>query len=332
MVRSAFELPDLLGRCPTPQRPTNPNCSYVEKRFDEWLNTCPWMLAKERESIRRCVIPLFAACWYRKESLEVLLQTTFYLFQFAYIDDKGDVDDLESARAHYSLCLDVWNGLEGNSPLEPFSRVISDASTRSLSVIHERYHKGILATNAEFPQAMVKEVALRTAAQPGDVGFRTLAEYFALRRKSVGVRPLLTYLRGLRDLEIPQTVLQRPEMEAAETALIDTVILSNDLYSYKKELISNGAPENILTVMLRDPQLQINDLQTAIDRVAIMFDAALAQLEKSRTEMGSGDPVVTEYFEGMFDFLVGNIEWCLSCPRYASLGGEEEKMPAFVAL
>ncbi|KAF7354984.1 hypothetical protein MSAN_01413900 [Mycena sanguinolenta] len=87
----------------------------------------------------------------------------------------------------------------------------------------------------------------------------SLEAYLATRRKSIGALPF-------HDLALWTWQLELPDAE--------------DIYSYRKEYLEDGAKHDHVTVAMHDPKtsLKLGDIQAAIDYTAKEFVDTLAQL------------------------------------------------------
>lgn len=77
------------------------------------------------------------------------------------------------------------------------------------------------------------------------------------------------------------------------------VLLSQDIYSYKKGCAADTAQHNIITVALRDPSTKVSTLQESFDYAGERFDYALNRFEKSKSRLPS--------FGGDVDLQLGNV-------------------------
>jgi hypothetical protein len=97
--------------------------------------------------------------------------------------------------------------------------------------------------------------------------------------------------------------------------------LFQDIYSFKKERGDNGALNNIITVIQKDPTTQHLDLQERLDHAGKLFLAALDRFNICRDALPSfGDEKtnrqVSAFADGLMDWNLGNIEWSMVNKRY----------------
>nr|GAT46221.1 predicted protein [Mycena chlorophos] len=152
----------------------------------------------------------------------------------------------------------------------------------------------------------------------------SLETYVQTRRKSIGAMPFHALDLWISKLDIPDEVLQNPHLQEMVDGAVDLVALANDVYSYRKEYLEDGAKHNFVTVAMHDPGTGIKpgEIQAAIDYTVERFKATLSRLEELKRTLPSLDtpglgPELERYAELMMDSVAGNIEWSVVCKRYA---------------
>lgn len=103
-----------------------------------------------------------------------------------------------------------------------------------------------------------------------------------------------------------------------------------DIYSFKKELAANGAPNNIITVIQKDPTTQHLDLQGRFDHAGTLFQAALDRFNTCRVALPSFDDEETDrqvavFADGLVDWVSGNIEWSIVIDRYKVFMNDDDR-------
>ncbi|KAG5650100.1 hypothetical protein H0H81_000758 [Sphagnurus paluster] len=150
----------------------------------------------------------------------------------------------------------------------------------------------------------------------------TLDTYASTRRESIGMRPLLDFGRWISKLDIPPHVLSHSSIRKMEDDAIDMFSLTNDLYSYRKEILAHDAHHNFITVAMQDLSSGIpaGDHQAAIDYTCVRFSEILNDFRRLSGKLPSFgadmDTQVQRYIAVMTDLVVGNIRWSLACRRY----------------
>lgn len=116
-------------------------------------------------------------------------------------------------------------------------------------------------------------------------------------------------------------------------------MLLQDLYSYRKEYLEDGAKHNCVTMVMNDPSIAINagDLQSAIDYTTSQFSVALGRFAecKKQLPLWSDSDIhkkVERYTETMMDLVVGNIQWSIACKLYSLFENEESMKIGLVTM
>ncbi|KAG6330855.1 hypothetical protein ID866_8237 [Astraeus odoratus] len=142
----------------------------------------------------------------------------------------------------------------------------------------------------------------------------------------------MAYIRALKGLGLSRELLEHPAIKGMELEAVDTVFITNDVYSYKKELKDGGAFQNLLTVLLKDPSAGCSDIQQAINYASDLFNEAMDRFNAHRTALPRDNPQLIEYTNAMVDGLVGSIEWQAVSPRYKVFETEEDKVRCLLRL
>ena len=176
-----------------------------------------------------------------------------------------------------------------------------------------------------------------------------IQQYIVMRRETIGMRPCLVLMRSMRRLYISDDVMANPIIKGMEDFAVDMISIVNvrntfqfycaeieialcviqDVYSFKKEYGDDGAVNNLLTVMQKDPTTEHLDLQERLDYAMKLFTAALDGFNKYREKTPSIDEAtdryVAEYADGLVDWVVGNIQWSGVNHRYKVFLNDEDK-------
>ncbi|EGO21839.1 putative terpene cyclase [Serpula lacrymans var. lacrymans S7.9] len=206
--------------------------------------------------------------------------------------------------------------------------LIVELSTRLNDAVSPFHRPQFIDTNADFAKNVIQEAIDRESAADVD-HTRSVDAYMIIRRHTIGVKPCLVLMRSTRHLYIPDHVLKHPILEEIEDAILDTIYIANDIYSYKKEVGDNGALNNIITVIVKDPETKHLDAQGSIDHAGKIFQSAVARFHKYRSMLPSFgeemDRQVQDYVDGLIDWSVGNIEWSMVNHRYNTFDDEQSR-------
>lgn len=184
---------------------------------------------------------------------------------------------------------------------------------------------------ARYMEAHAREV--RIAAEGVTL---TVAEYIALRRRTVGVLPCLDLTERSRNREVPAHVMAHPVMRELRDAAAETIAFMNDVHSLEREERHHD-PHNLVLVLERELGCsraralteairitceRLDDVVRLQDRVPGLCDAyGLGPAERDAVEIA---------VEGVRNWIRGNYDWALNSGRYADPRPEDADRPAAV--
>jgi hypothetical protein len=184
-------------------------------------------------------------------------------------------------------------------------------------------------SNEDFSKNTIQEALDRESHSNKDV-VRDIQSYMVTRRETIGTRPCFVLMRSTRRLYIPDDILENPIIREMENVALDMVYIVNDVYSFKKEYGDNGALNNLLTVMQKDPMTGHLDLQERLDHTEKLFTVALDRFHTCRKKLPSFnrdlDQHVAAYADGLIDWVTGNIEWSAVNHRYKTFLDDRDRM------
>lgn len=186
---------------------------------------------------------------------------------------------------------DVWERLNADMSPSQLDRVRRAIKLLYRGALHER--------------------RLRTARH-----IPTFAEYMALRKASVGASIYFVLAEYARAIELEGSPLRDPALRALRDIACEHLILTNDLFSFRKELDAGDAI-NAVAVLQQERRLDelqattlIRELVEDRERIFLEQRAAIAA-----SQLGS-EPSVHLTLEGFGDLLAGNLRWSCLTPRY----------------
>jgi len=183
-------------------------------------------------------------------------------------------------------------------------------------------------SNEHFSKNTIQEALDRESHKDKNV-VRDIQLYLVMRRESIGTRPCFVLMRSTRRLYIPDDVLIDPTIREMENVALDMVSIVNDVYSFKKEWGDNGALNNLLTVLQKDPMTNHLDLQERLDYIEKLFKTAWDRFQACREKLPSFDPdmdqQVAAYADGLIDWIVGNIQWSSLNHRYSTFLNDADR-------
>ncbi|KAK1834419.1 isoprenoid synthase domain-containing protein [Podospora conica] len=143
-----------------------------------------------------------------------------------------------------------------------------------------------------------------------------LDSYFSLRRNTSGAPS--TIILWEMDLDIPDHVRDHPTIRHLETLAVDLIVIANDLLSYNKEQAVGDDEHNIVTVIMKQFGLGVQD---AIDKAGELSDQRMAQFVHLYSHwlprwVGPVDLDVQRLVHGMAVCVSGVLHWSYESERY----------------
>nr|WP_249402139.1 terpene synthase family protein [Streptomyces sp. YIM 121038] len=169
---------------------------------------------------------------------------------------------------------------------------------------------------AEYVHGCAVEDPLRTGNS--DLDFAT---FIGIHLKS-GTRALVQLMVefGL-GIDMTAPLAACPALQAAADASVKHCLLTNDLFSYRKEHFHGDATMNALTVFLRDG---CHTLQQAVDRLCEQVHTAEEEFYTAQGEVLDSAvgqcPDVRAYLHGLEMFSAGFVCYGFTCGRYNGPG------------
>jgi len=240
--------------------------------------------------------------------------TTLMDDAFTHLARTGDQAGLDTLREHFLAAVD------GKLP---------PADAPSARLLHDTLRLMRTAGDARpaFWQRFVECIRdqIRTQANPTatDASRLSLADYLAFRRVE-GFGHWITLLTEYAlDIDMGERLAKHPALADARDAAIDSVILVNDLFSFRKEWSAHER-FNAVWILMRVEQL---DVQAALDRLAALCASNERRLIDARdaiaTGVLAGDADTQAYVTELGYMSAGNAEFHAFSTRYHGddLGG-----------
>lgn len=173
-----------------------------------------------------------------------------------------------------------------------------------------------------------REAELRETGEVLDV-----ESYDVLRRDNSAVRYCLSLVGYILGLDLPDEIYEHPVYLEMHLAAVDMITWSNDIYSYNMEQAMGHFGNNILTVLQRSMN---TDLQGAADYVEVHFRELAAKFEDAKSRLPSFgeelDAIVDKYIMATECWIIGNMEWSFDTRRYFGSDGPKIRESLIVEL
>ncbi|KAJ7159664.1 isoprenoid synthase domain-containing protein, partial [Mycena filopes] len=164
-----------------------------------------------------------------------------------------------------------------------------------------------------YVEVVVKEAILREKNE-----VLNIPDYVTFRRETSAVRTCFDLVEYCAGFDLAQYVHEDPVFISGYNAAMDLVFWTNDLFSYNMEQSKGHGGANIVTVIMKSKDV---DLQTAVDFLSGYCEALTAQLQEARRVLSSRkDPIYSNdavrIIDGYGDWVRGNDQWSFATERY----------------
>ncbi|OJT17206.1 hypothetical protein BO221_46650 [Archangium sp. Cb G35] len=252
-----------------------------------------------------------------RERLEVCNDWHVWLFLF---DDQADEQEEVGQRPEYlqeyvESCLKVLRGgpLRARAtPLERFTRHLRERMGSLASEVWlERFtrdvedylYRGTLPAARHWAAGTVPELEPYIEQRSMDSAMYTALDLVEFAHEGQ---------------ELPEALFQQPLVQRLRHLCARVVGLTNDLFSFEKEVLWHRNPNNFVHVLRVNQRLGLEaSIHAAIGVINADTDAFLA-CEEALLEQGPVDPRVLSYVEGMKAWIHGNVRWSMVTGRYSS--------------
>ncbi|KAH9001765.1 isoprenoid synthase domain-containing protein [Lactarius akahatsu] len=258
-----FYLPDLAAQWPWP-RLLNQHYEEAKPESVEWLRSFEALDAKSQRSFDRCNFALLSSLGY--PLLDKGSPPMFYgksrghpdkflqiVSAFPYTDNL----DGDGARDCADIVMRALRNPHKERPQgeSKLGEITRQFWLRAIKVASEAAQRRFLKSFAAYVYAVIDEASDRNAGR-----IRGITDYLELRRLTAGACASLFSVE--LGLDIPDEVMTHPAMESLLGLVADTIVLTNDLYSYNNEQAAGHGGHNILTVVMNENGV---DLDGALD-------------------------------------------------------------------
>ncbi|KAG1738235.1 terpenoid synthase, partial [Suillus lakei] len=306
LVNAKIFLPNTLSRWPWPRR-VNQYFSEVKVEAAAWFGSFKAFGAGAQHAFDLLHCNLLGCLAYPNAS-KVHVRIGCDVMRIVYfIDEYSDASEPNDVRKQKSIIMDALHNPDkprpegewtGGEILHQFwSRTICDGGAQS--------QKWFIMTFKEYLESMVDE-----AIDQSEHRIRDIPSYIDMRRCTVGVRPMLALLE--LGLNIPDEVISHPTIETMTIACMDMIALDNDIASYNLEQARGELDTDVNGAMLWAADLHMECQKKLLE--------AMSAIPKW------GDPIdsqVTEYCDGIGNWVRANYEWNFESERFFGTKGLE---------
>ncbi|QSA96520.1 hypothetical protein [Methylococcus sp. EFPC2] len=224
-------------------------------------------------------------------------------------------------RRYMEACLDLLRGGSARPNPTPLERYTLDIRNRMCRLMSASWMQRF----ADDVEDYLYKGTLEAARNWTDDRVPDLASYLVQRRYDSAVYTCqdLIELTGPA-LELG-SVLGDPALQTLRDCCADVVGLSNDIFSYQKEVVVHRNPNNLLQVLMVNHRI---DLDEAIHSGVALINAKVGQFIASEQDIlsryGHGNAALQAYLHGLKAWMRGNVLWSYQTGRY---GLVDEQLP-----
>ncbi|THH27414.1 hypothetical protein EUX98_g6777 [Antrodiella citrinella] len=312
-----FTLPNLHALCPF-SGSTNPHYAKASAESSQWISSFKIFSDKKLAFFKNSGAELLCSHVFYYTGYEQLRTCCDFVNLLFTIDEISD--DQNGADA--ALTGHVFINALRDSDFDDGSILCSMAKefrTRLVGMGPACYRR-YLKNCEDYIDAVGKEAHYREHGIVLD-----LEPFQHLRRENSAVRTCFGLFGLTLGLDLPDEVANHVVMMRMHLAAVDMVCWSNDLYSYNMEQSMGHHTNNILTVLMKAKNL---DLQGAADYVGVHFKVLMDQFLEDKKRLPSWgaemDARVAQFVMASESWVVGNLNWSFETPRY--FGSQRQKV------
>jgi len=300
----------------------------IKPECDAWLQSFGALDAKSQKSFDLCNFPLLGSLVYPlldKNGVRVACDLMVLFFIYDEFTDKVDGD---GARLCAEMVMDAIQNPQKDRPQgEPkLGEIARQFWLRAIKVSSPAAQKRFIASFAEYVYAVIDEASDRTKGH-----VRGIEDYLKLTRLTAGGYP--SFLAVEAGLNIPDEVMAHPVMESLCALAAESLVLTNDMYSYNIEQAAGHGGHNIVTVVMNEKGA---NLDSALSWLGEYHCQVLAKFQAQHRTLPSWgptvDPDVKAFVERLAYWIRGIDSWSLETERYFGTKGPEIQRHRLVTL
>ncbi|KAG5634787.1 hypothetical protein H0H81_000794 [Sphagnurus paluster] len=321
-VEGMLYIPDTLVKWPYPSA-INPFYNEVLVEHSEWMKKFLPAISKAgllgiATNIQSV---LFAARGCPKASKETLRISSDFTGWAFMLDACTDCQPASVAREVKTLVCHVMHNLEEERPEGEFflGQLTKEFWQSALKVATPSMKERFMQGCETFLDSTI------TQAEDRDKSILLNRDQYMIHRRdrdNICAQP--TFCSGGLHLNIPISVFNHPVVREAESQVALLLTLDNDLLSYTKEYAMGDDGTNILTVIMREENV---GLQEAVERLCDLHEEAVERFLYLRDNLPPFDEKVKEelgqWFDTMGAWVRSNVDWSFEAGRYYGTKGKE---------
>ncbi|KAF7773405.1 hypothetical protein Agabi119p4_5572 [Agaricus bisporus var. burnettii] len=316
-----FILPDLLSSCPL-EDGLNPHYREAAAESRTWINSFNIFSNRKRADFIQGLNELLCSHVYCYAGYEEFRTTCDFVNVLFVVDEISDEQSGKDARATgLSYAESMRNAdWDDNSVV---AKITKEFRARLIRRAGYNNFRRFVASSDAYTRCVGREAELREA---GEV--LSLEEYIPLRRNNSAVLLCFDLVEYILGVDLPESIYQNATFLKAYWAACDHVCWCNDVYSYDVEQSKGHTGNNVVTVLMNDRQIGLQEACDYIgDRCRQFMNDYLAARDELRATVG-GD--ASRFIDALGYWIIGNMEWSFESPRY--FGHEHDEIKRTLTL
>ncbi|OTA07723.1 hypothetical protein A9Z42_0086270 [Trichoderma parareesei] len=312
----------------------NPHYKDVKAEADAWFKSLLQLKGKAEATFNKTDFGFAAAVWAPsadKDRFRTAVDWANWIFYFDDQFDEGHLaNDPAAAQAEIDSILAILDDkptlAETDKPLiyafqsiwDRIKMVCSPLLRERWKDAHKKYVEGLIYQSQR--------------TKLGSAAAATVDEYMSYRRETIGVILAIRLVEYAENIKLSQAQMNHPALQLCTRTVVDLVILSNDILSYKKEMELNDAGNNLVTILKAQ---KLSD-QESMDKIGRMLEACYESWYNALDELpvwgADIDQEVRRYLDACRNVGLGNLHWSFRSGRYFGTSGEEVRKTRILTL
>ncbi|KAI1791051.1 isoprenoid synthase domain-containing protein [Ganoderma leucocontextum] len=318
VTRQYFYLPDTMKSWPWPRR-MNPHREAAAAESMAWFKALKPFSPRSLHAYDMSDCGLYSALAYPDVSHEHLRIAIDMMAVLFVIDEYTDVESAPEARQTVEVAIDALRHPDKARPEGEFivGEIIRQFWARARAIATPEAAERFVDIFIDYLRAVIVQ-----AEDRDNHTALSIEDYLKRRRWNIGSRP--TFVLGVLHLSIPHEAFHHPVIKELEDAILDLLIVDNDIVSYNKEQATGDDTCNILTIVMRHLRVDFDSaMEWAIGYHKDVESRFLDSLLRVPSFGPAIDAAIQEYVAHLANWPRANICWSFECGRYFGTKGSE---------
>jgi hypothetical protein len=262
---------------------------------------------------------------YPQASLERLVVLTQFMCVAYYLDDMyGDLSTSQGL-SEEPPSEDVMRAITGS--IQAFKGNVLQPNDDVMAFAFQKVRHNMLAVSPEwwverFTPPMID--FFMSNLNPGAFGWRTdgsvtAQDYMVMREHISGMYPTVDLLELAMDRYLPDEVFFHPHIQRLRQACARICSLTNDLFSYHREVMVRGLRLNVIDVIQRNQNVSLAEaIHQAIEMINTETRLFFELVDRCLLWDADTNQLVSQYIDGLIYEFNATWHWEMNTDRYRS--------------